>query len=415
MDSAKAFFRIGTLCKLSAVFLVTLYYSCVIQQPVLAQRENVNFQVFYDQLSPYGQWVDYPEYGYVWIPDADPDFEPYSTAGHWVMTEYGWTWVSDYPWGWAPFHYGRWDFNDDLGWFWIPDNEWGPAWVTWRRANGYYGWAPLRPGISISLSFNSGYRDVDRWCFVRDRDFGRPDINRYYLSRRDYDPIIRSSTVINNTYIDNSRHTTYVAGPPREDVQRVTGRRISSLTIRDENRPGQTVNNNQLRIYRPQVERNTGTNQRPAPSRITNFKDVRPTRERSASPQRNVITPSENNRREQNQAQPQQQRQVQQPRQEQPQQQIDRGKQEQQPRQFQPQQQQIDRGKLEQQPRQIQPQQQMGVRNQAQPQQTEKPRQQLGQQKREQRKAERVQRRNEQQQRIAPANPSNDAKGQEKK
>ncbi len=65
------------------------------------------------------------------------------------MTEYGWTWLSDYPWGWAPFHYGRWDFDNSFGWFWIPGNEWGPAWVTWRRANGYYGWAPMSPGINL--------------------------------------------------------------------------------------------------------------------------------------------------------------------------------------------------------------------------------------------------------------------------
>jgi len=139
MNSAKLLFRKETFCWIFAVLFLTLSYSCVIQQPVSAQQENVSFQVFYDQLSPYGQWVDYANWGYVWIPDAGPDFEPYSTAGHWVMTKYGWTWVSEYPWGWAPFHYGRWDFNDDLGWFWIPDTEWGPAWVTWRRANGYYG------------------------------------------------------------------------------------------------------------------------------------------------------------------------------------------------------------------------------------------------------------------------------------
>jgi hypothetical protein len=400
MESHKMFFRTKTFYRWSIALLITLYYSCTVQQPVFAQGENVSFQLFYDQLSPYGEWVDYPNLGYVWIPDAGPDFEPYSTAGHWVMTEYGWTWISDYPWGWAPFHYGRWDFNDDLGWFWIPDNVWGPAWVTWRRADGYYGWAPLRPGISVSLSFNSGYRDIDRWSFVRDRDFGRPDINRYYINRRDYDPIIKNSVVINNTYTDNRRHTTYIAGPPRSDVQKVTGRRISSLAVRDNNRPGVTVNNNQLQIYRPQIQKSNNLANRPAPSRVANLRDVKPMKERNASPQRNVTAPSQINRNEQKQVQPQQQierpKQEQKPQQAQPQQQFERPKQEQQPRQAQPQQQ-MERPKQEQQLRQAQPQQQAVKPNQAQPQQR------LGQQKREQRKAERVQRKTEQQQKKAAA------------
>ncbi|HET6724229.1 MAG TPA: hypothetical protein VFH07_15825, partial [Chitinophagaceae bacterium] len=38
---------------------------------------NVSFQTFYDDLSPYGQWIDYPQYGYVWSPDRRyRDFHP---------------------------------------------------------------------------------------------------------------------------------------------------------------------------------------------------------------------------------------------------------------------------------------------------------------------------------------------------
>jgi hypothetical protein len=33
---------------------------------------TVSYQTFYDELSPYGKWVDYPGYGYVWSP-ADPN------------------------------------------------------------------------------------------------------------------------------------------------------------------------------------------------------------------------------------------------------------------------------------------------------------------------------------------------------
>lgn len=307
MSSGKAFFAMKNLYKVSVVLFVLLSSSCAIQNPVSAQREYVDRQVFYDQLSPYGQWVDNSDYGYVWIPDVDQDFSPYSTSGYWVMTDYGWTWVSDYPWGWAAFHYGRWDYNDYYGWFWVPDNEWGPSWVTWRTGNGYYGWTPMRPGISISLSFGNNYRDLDRWNFVRESDFGRSDIHRYYADRNDYNRIIVNSTVINNTYTDRNRNSTYISGPSRSEVQRVTGRKISNITVRDNDRPGQSLNSSQLKIYRPQIQQNSDRAQRPSPSKITNMRDVRPAKDRNASDQRGKVTPMENNQKEQQQSNPQQQ------------------------------------------------------------------------------------------------------------
>ncbi|MBK7028485.1 MAG: hypothetical protein IPH45_04430 [Bacteroidales bacterium] len=107
-------------------------------------HSSITFQSFYDELSPYGDWIYMPDYGYVWRPFFDrPDaFRPYSSGGDWVYTEYGWTWVSDYSWGWAPFHYGRWQFDDYLGWMWLPGYDWAPAWVTWGSYGNYWGWAP---------------------------------------------------------------------------------------------------------------------------------------------------------------------------------------------------------------------------------------------------------------------------------
>ena len=40
------------------------------QQAAPPATQPVTTQVFYDQLSPYGQWVNYGNYGYVWIPSA---------------------------------------------------------------------------------------------------------------------------------------------------------------------------------------------------------------------------------------------------------------------------------------------------------------------------------------------------------
>src|SRR5688572_16631158 len=68
---------------------------------------SISYQQFYDDLSPYGQWINNPEFGHVWVPRLS-GFRPYYSNGHWAYTNYGWTWVSNYNWGWAPFHYGRW-------------------------------------------------------------------------------------------------------------------------------------------------------------------------------------------------------------------------------------------------------------------------------------------------------------------
>ena len=304
------------LKKLFTILIVLFIYSCIIPGPASAQQGRVSFQIFYDQLSPYGQWVDYPDHGYVWIPDVGPDFSPYSTDGHWVITEYGWTWVSDYDWGWAPFHYGRWDYNDYYGWFWIADDEWGPSWVIWRRANGYYGWTPMRPGINVDLSFNVGYQDPDRWNFVQDQYFGRPDMDRYYSSPQINNQIIINSTVINNIYKDNSRNTTYIVGPRRDEVQRFTGRKYQNMAVRDYDKPGTVVNNNQLKIYRPRIERNNVQGQRPVPSRITDIKDIKRPKERTGVNQRNISRPEQNNQVQQQQQQRQKNNQVQQQQQE---------------------------------------------------------------------------------------------------
>jgi hypothetical protein len=281
--------------KLAIVFAIALAAFLTPKQS-FAQHEDVNFQVFYDALSPYGQWVDYKSYGYVWIPDVGSDFVPYSTSGYWVLTDYGWTWVSDYEWGWAPFHYGRWNYDNYYGWLWVPDSEWGPSWVNWRRADGYYGWSPMEPGSSITLSIGMPYdRYNDHWMFVREMDFERHDIHRYSVNQSEHANIFRRSAVINTTYIDNSRHTTYVSGPSRSEVQRVTGRRINPVGIQENNRPGRDVNDGKLNVYRPQVTRNNAVGQKPAPGRVENIKDVKRPSERNASPQPRNVTPQNNN------------------------------------------------------------------------------------------------------------------------
>jgi hypothetical protein len=270
--------------------LFVLLTSCILYpRQTLAQGNNVSFQLFYDQLSPYGQWIEYSNYGYVWIPDAGPDFVPYSTNGHWILTDDGWAWDSDYNWGWAAFHYGRWSFSDSFGWFWVPDNEWGPAWVNWREAEGYYGWSPMEPGVSVAMSFGGTYNSHnDHWIFVNNRDIERTDINIYYVNQTDHDRIIRNSTVIQNTYIDNSRHTTYVTGPSRSQVQQVTGRTITPVIVKENDKPGKEISNGQIRIYRPQIVKNNTDGKKAIPSHITAINEIKKTPSRNSTNQNQI-------------------------------------------------------------------------------------------------------------------------------
>ena len=272
-----------TLVRISVLFLIINIGLWMSPDKASAMHSNYSFQLFYDQLSPYGTWVNNPDYGYVWLPDVDAGFSPYATNGHWEYTDYGWTWVSDYVWGWAPFHYGRWYNDPYYGPMWVPDAEWGPAWVTWRRADGYFGWTPMAPGININISFGHDYYvPSERWIFVRDRDFCRHDINRYYMNQANNYTIINNSTIINNTYMDNSRHVKYVTGPERNDVQRRTNSVIRPLAVRENDRPGQSIKDGQLRIYRPIVTNDRNNSNRISPANVARLQEVKPISEKNA-------------------------------------------------------------------------------------------------------------------------------------
>ncbi len=216
---------------------------------------EVTFQTFYDELSPHGQWVDHPQHGYVWIPDAGPDFRPYGSNGHWVYTDdYEWMWVSDFDWGWAPFHYGRWDQDPYYGWLWVPGYDWSPAWVAWRDGGDYYGWAPIRPGINVGVNFSIGTYapPYDFWSFAPRRYILYPNIHSYFIDRRQNVTIIRQTTII--THFSFNRNI-FITGPRRAHFEVYTGR-ISPVRIVQSSRRGRNVFiNNQVNVYRPVVRR----------------------------------------------------------------------------------------------------------------------------------------------------------------
>lgn len=223
---------------------------------------QITYQDFYDELSPHGRWMDYPDYGYVWMPNVGADFRPYGTNGRWVWSDdYEWMWASDYSWGWAPFHYGRWFMDPMYGWMWVPGYDWSPAWVAWRDGGDYYGWAPIQPGFSFGINFNIGNYNppVDYWCFTPRRYISSPRIYNHFIPSRQNVTIINNTTIINN-YNRRTTNNIFVNGPRRGDAERYAGR-IKPVRFREVNTPGRTrVRNNEVSFYRPSIRRDNDRN-----------------------------------------------------------------------------------------------------------------------------------------------------------
>ena len=65
------------------IILTTIVTLGICQRTDAQVYGNISFNTFYNELSPYGRWVNDINYGQVWIADA-PGFEPYYDNGHWI-------------------------------------------------------------------------------------------------------------------------------------------------------------------------------------------------------------------------------------------------------------------------------------------------------------------------------------------
>ena len=215
---------------------------------------SITYQNFYDELSPFGIWINYPGYGHVWHPSVDGNFQPYFTNGHWEYCAGGWLWVSLYTWGWAPFHYGRWIYDDLYGWLWVPGYEWAPAWVIWGEVDSYYAWAPLMPTVNVIIWYGTWrppaiiyWNVVDR-IYIYDRDIsnrGRSNLDVAFIDR----------IQTNNNYGNTRYHDQFYArGPEIAEVERITNRKIDPIKVRDlKNAAPYIRKENELQIYRPRI------------------------------------------------------------------------------------------------------------------------------------------------------------------
>jgi hypothetical protein len=228
---------------------------------------------FYDDLSPYGSWVQLDGVGWCWQPRVvvvNRSWRPYCDSGHWVFSDAGWFWQSDYSWGWAPFHYGRWQLHERCGWVWTPDRVWGPAWVTWRSEGDHCGWAPLPPhaefdvhlgyrfnGVAVAATFDFGLRP-DHFTFIAVRDFHDHDYAHRRLAPTEVTRIYNHTTVINNYVVNNN--TVINQGIRPEQVASATHTEIHKVAIRNVSAPSAAVATSrgaargELAVYRPELK-----------------------------------------------------------------------------------------------------------------------------------------------------------------
>jgi hypothetical protein len=224
--------------------LITLALATFLSPLVSKARADaeVSLDFFYDNLSPYGSWIDVSDYGYCFQPNVavdNVDWRPYSD-GYWAYTDVGWTWVSYEDFGWATYHYGRWANLDSYGWVWVPGYEWGPAWVSWRTGGDYIGWAPLPPqgetiyegrpiSGAVDVTFDIGPLYYN---FVDIRYIGEPVLRQRIM------PPARNITIINRTVnvtnITYSNSVVYNYGPNFSRLNQYSERPVPRLALKRE-------------------------------------------------------------------------------------------------------------------------------------------------------------------------------------
>ena len=83
----------GTLTGLLLTALLALPVASAITTTIAVPRAlaqgTVSVEIFHDELSPFGRWVEHRRHGYVWYPsEVDDNWRPY-THGHWVNAATG--------------------------------------------------------------------------------------------------------------------------------------------------------------------------------------------------------------------------------------------------------------------------------------------------------------------------------------
>ena len=246
-------FKSGFALPLLAFLILVCYANKSFSQTVATG--TITYQTFYDDLSPYGAWIDYPGYGNVWSPSGIDDFSPYVTNGNWVYSDAGWAWESGYDWGWAPFHYGRWFYDDNYGWLWVPGYVWSPAWVTWGSFGDDFCWAPLLPDVYAGAQFGSWRAPAFYWNFCDRAHIYDRNLSGFVQRGGAHINDVGRISIINNFKMTRHHNQYYSGGPELNEVERYTKDRISTVSIKDVHQKGRSTHvGNTLNVYRPTVQ-----------------------------------------------------------------------------------------------------------------------------------------------------------------
>jgi hypothetical protein len=249
----KKIFKLYRILVVVSMIVVSSTGTNAVAQPDMGAA--VTYQTFYDNLSPYGTWIDYPGYGHVWSPELDGDFRPYDTNGHWVYTDEGWAWSSDFSWGWAPFHYGSWLYDDMYGWLWIPAYTWSPAWVTWGYVDNYYCWAPLMPGVDVTHPFGSWRPHSFYWNAVSREHIYDRNLAAASIPGQNFSTNLGRITFINNFSTSHAHNFYYSKGPDVQEVQKYVAPIILPASIKEvHNFKEVNHEGNVMNVYRPPVQ-----------------------------------------------------------------------------------------------------------------------------------------------------------------
>ena len=142
------------------------------------------------------------------------------------------------------------------------------------------------------MAYSNGYNvPYNQWTFVSCNYYGYPNSYNYYETPSNNVTIINNTTVINNSYTDKTSNVTYNSGPNPADVSQHTGKPVTAVPITASNKPGQQMSNNQLSLYRPQVQKTPENGVKPAPVKVEDIKNVKPLSQRTTETKSSKANP----------------------------------------------------------------------------------------------------------------------------
>ncbi|MCE1163891.1 MAG: hypothetical protein LWX07_00655 [Bacteroidetes bacterium] len=265
---------------------------------------NADYKNFYDDLKPYGTWVEVNlknksvESGaaeqdnlsetirnvlgikdakadaglgwsvfYVWRPSpntaisiaaGDPApamYVPY-TNGQWVYTDYGWNFRAATPYEELTHHYGRWVYTVPYGWIWVPGNRWAAAWVSWDYDDDYIAWTPGSPGIYLAVNYYGlPYRLEPNYVVCERRHFIDPYVYRYsgLYREHEFEKKYRDMESFSGNRYAGNKHFGF--GPDPKRVEKDYGRKIEPIHLNSVSDRGKVkYGNKQFDVYAPRFK-----------------------------------------------------------------------------------------------------------------------------------------------------------------